>query len=209
MKVYIFVPLVLVGLLQNVGSLRAQTKRPRLLPARRKRSSPLRSLRSASRAEIQPAPPVDPTLGDNVDGDDLAIRRAAVAALGTMNGSVVVVDPTNGRILTMVNQKLALQERLHSVFHHQAGDLARGADRARREPRHHRSTPAATSAYNLTTAIAHSNNQYFSILGNRLGFDRVTQYAQMLGLGEKAGLDIPGEQPGTCRRSRRSGAASA
>jgi penicillin-binding protein 2 len=29
-----------------------------------------------------------------------------------------------------------------------------------------------------------------------LGFERVTHYAQMLGLGEKAGLDIPGEQPG-------------
>ncbi len=34
------------------------------------------------------------------------------------------------------------------------------------------------------------------MLGTRLGFDRVERYAQMLGLGEKAGLDIPGEQPG-------------
>ena len=54
-------------------------------------------------------PGVDPTMGDNVDGDDLVIRRAAVAALGTFAGSVVVVDPSNGRILTMVNQKLALK----------------------------------------------------------------------------------------------------
>src|SRR5262249_15617104 len=53
------------------------------------------------------------------------------------------------------------------------------------------------TSYNLTTAVARSNNQYFAILGNRLGFDRVTHYAQMLGLGEKAGLDIQGEQPGT------------
>ena len=55
--------------------------------------------------------------------------------------------------------------------------------------------PVAT--YNLTTALAHSNNQYFAALGRRLGFERVVQYAQMLGLGEKAGLDIPGEEPGT------------
>src|ERR687884_341514 len=34
----------------------------------------------------------DPTAGDNVDGDDLEIRRAAVEALGTLNGSAVVVD---------------------------------------------------------------------------------------------------------------------
>ena len=40
-----------------------------------------------------------PDLGDNVDGDDLVIRRAAVAALGTFAGSVVVVDPSNGRVL--------------------------------------------------------------------------------------------------------------
>ena len=51
-------------------------------------------------------------------------------------------------------------------------------------------------SYNLTTAIAHSNNPYFAMLGNQLGFERVTHYAQMLGLGEKAGLDIPGEQAG-------------
>ena len=35
------------------------------------------------------------------------------------------------------------------------------------------------------------------MLGNRLGFERVTKYAHMLGLGELAGLDIPGEQPGS------------
>jgi len=51
----------------------------------------------------------DSTLNDNVDGEDLEIRRAAVEALGPYNGSVVVVDPTTGRILTIVNQHLALQ----------------------------------------------------------------------------------------------------
>ena len=40
----------------------------------------------------------DSTLGDNVDGEDLDIRRAAVEALGSYNGSVVVVDPANGRV---------------------------------------------------------------------------------------------------------------
>ncbi len=44
--------------------------------------------------------------------------------------------------------------------------------------------------------MARSNNQYFSVLGRRLGFDRVHDYAVMLGLGERAGLDISGEQPG-------------
>ncbi len=48
------------------------------------------------------------TEGDVVDGEDLVVRRAAVEALGPYNGAVVAVDPASGRILTMVNQKLAL-----------------------------------------------------------------------------------------------------
>src|SRR5690348_420337 len=49
----------------------------------------------------------DSTAGDLVDGEDLVVRRAAVQALGPFNGTVVVSDPTSGRILTIVNQKLA------------------------------------------------------------------------------------------------------
>ena len=55
----------------------------------------------------------------------------------------------------------------------------------------------------MTQALARSNNQYFSILGRRLGFDRVHHYAEMLGLGELTGLDIPGE------RAQRSGGGRA
>ena len=50
----------------------------------------------------------DSTLGDNVDAEDLEVRRAAVEALNGYNGSVVVADPATGRVLTIVNQKLAL-----------------------------------------------------------------------------------------------------
>jgi len=48
----------------------------------------------------------------------------------------------------------------------------------------------------LTDALAHSNNLYFETLGRRLGFERVKHYANMLGLGELAGYNIPGEQLG-------------
>src|SRR5713101_6547517 len=49
----------------------------------------------------------DSTAGDLVDGEDLVVRRAAAQALGPFNGTVVVVDPQSGRILSIVNQKLA------------------------------------------------------------------------------------------------------
>src|SRR5437773_4434148 len=48
--------------------------------------------------------------GDNTAGEDPIVRQAAVDALGNMNGTVVAIDPTSGRILAMVNQKLALSE---------------------------------------------------------------------------------------------------
>src|SRR6185369_10010894 len=51
----------------------------------------------------------DSTVGDKIDGEDLVVRRAAVDALGPYNGTVVVADPSTGRILTIVNQKLAFK----------------------------------------------------------------------------------------------------
>ena len=48
------------------------------------------------------------TLGDVTGGEDATVRAAAVEALGDMNGTVLAIDPSNGRILAMVNQKLAL-----------------------------------------------------------------------------------------------------
>jgi penicillin-binding protein 2 len=140
-------------------------------------------------------PGVDPTLGDNVDGDDLTIRRAAVAALGSFAGSVVVADPANGRVLSIVNQRLALK----TGFVPCSTVKLVTALAALTEGVVSKNTTIYTSryiSYNLTQALARSNNQYFNILGTRLGFERVHHYAEMLGFGEKAGLDIEGEQPG-------------
>ena len=48
----------------------------------------------------------------------------------------------------------------------------------------------------MTEAIARSNNAYFASVGEKLGYDKIVQYGQMFGLGEKAGLNIDAEQPG-------------
>ena len=181
MKKLFLVPLLLVGLLQNAGLTATQAKKTTRTPARK--------------GAAKRPPVVDPTAGDNVDGDDLTIRRAAVAGLGPQSGSVVVVDPTTGRVLTMVNQKLGLTTGFTPCSTIKlVTSLA-----ALSEHVVERDTSvfiARHVAFNLTNAIAKSNNQYFNILGTRLGFERVTRYAQMLGLSEKAGLEIPGEQPG-------------
>src|SRR5579864_5320592 len=50
------------------------------------------------------------TAGDNSAGEDPVVRAAAIEALGNYNGTVLAIDPNNGRVLAMVNQKLALAE---------------------------------------------------------------------------------------------------
>jgi penicillin-binding protein 2 len=151
---------------------------------------------AAKKKRLPKAPAVDPTEGDNPDGDDLVVRRAAVDALGNQAGSIVVVDPNNGRILTMVNQKLALQ----SGFTPCSTIKLVTSLAALTEHVVDKDTTLHLGRYinfNMTNALAKSNNQYFSALGNKLGFERVVYYAQMLGLGEKAGLDVDGELPGS------------
>ena len=49
---------------------------------------------------------------------------------------------------------------------------------------------------NFHEALAHSDNVYFYELGNRLGVDRLSDYAKMFGLGKETGIDLPYESPG-------------
>jgi cell division protein FtsI/penicillin-binding protein 2 len=137
----------------------------------------------------------DSTLGDRVDGEDLDVRKAAVDALGQFNGSIVVVDPTNGRVLTMVNQQLALG----GGFQPCSTVKVSVALAALKEGLVDHTGPvrlASRRAMDLTDAIAYSNNYYFANLGIKLGYDRMSYYAHLFGYGEKAGLNIEGEQPG-------------
>ena len=160
--------------------------------ATKKKSS---TARTTNKKSVRKVPRVDPTEGDNIDGDDLVIRRAAVEALNGKVGSVVAVDADTGRILTIVNQRLAYR----SGFIPCSTVKLVTSLAALNEHVVERNTflyLGRYSSFNLTSALAKSNNPYFAILGNRLGFEKVKYYAQLLGLGEKAGLDIPDEQPG-------------
>jgi len=137
----------------------------------------------------------DSTIGDRVDGDDLVVRRAAVEALGPYNGTVLAVDANTGRILTMVNQKLALQ----SGFQPCSTVKIAVALAALSEGLIDRATPVrlyGRRRMDLTQALAVSNNYYFANLGVKLGYEKWAYYARLFGLGEPAGLGIQGEEPG-------------
>jgi beta-lactamase class D len=135
------------------------------------------------------------TEGDVIAGEDPVVRAAAIEALGNMNGTVVAIDPDSGRVLSMVNQKLALSGGAQPCSTIKlAVALA-----ALNERVVEKDTPIALgrrSRMNLTDALAHSNNAYFEALGRRLGFEKVSYYAHEFGLGELAGYNIPGEHLG-------------
>jgi len=136
------------------------------------------------------------TGGDIIEGEDTVVRQAAVDALGNMNGTVVAIEPTSGRVLAMVNQKLALSSGAQPC----STIKLSVALAALNEGLISRETEVALgrrTRMNLTEALAHSNNAYFESLGRKLGFEKVAYYAHQYGLGELAGYDIPGEQPGT------------
>jgi cell division protein FtsI/penicillin-binding protein 2 len=138
----------------------------------------------------------DSTKDDVAQFDDPVVRAAAVQALGRYNGSVVAIDPSTGKILTVVNQKLAFSSGFIpcstikptiALAALEEGLITRDS-MIKVAPRHY---------MNLTEAMAHSNNTFFESLGSRLGFDTVARYAHLLGLGELAGYSIPEEQAGT------------
>ncbi|PYY10683.1 MAG: penicillin-binding protein [Acidobacteria bacterium] len=137
----------------------------------------------------------DLTSGDIAAGEDPIVRQAAIDALGNMNGTVVAIDPTDGRILAMVNQKLALSEGATpcSTIKLSVGlaALSEGVIT--------RNTPVKIGPHaymTLTEALAKSNNLYFEALGRKLGFERIHRYATQFGLGELAGYNIEGEHLG-------------
>jgi len=128
-------------------------------------------------------------------GEDPVVREAAIEALGNFNGTALAIDPSSGRILAMVNQKLALSAGAEpcstiKVAVALAG-LSEGLIKA--------DTPVNLGGHyslDLTHALAKSVNLYFEVLGRAMGFERVKHYANEFGLGELAGYNIAGEQLG-------------
>jgi len=131
---------------------------------------------------------------DNADGEDLEVRRAAINALGNRAGTIVVLEPQTGKVLTVVNQDWAIHKSFKpcstiKLVTAVAGINERMIDeegniRTRRFP------------MNLDDALAFSNNIYFQAVGSSLGNSKMISYAQALGLGQPTGINVAGETAG-------------
>jgi penicillin-binding protein 2 len=138
----------------------------------------------------------DSSSQDDITYDDPVVRAAAVAALGRYNGAVVAVDPNTGRILTVVNQKIAFGEGYIPCSTIKP-TIALAALEENVITRDTMLKVSRRKYMNLTEAMAHSNNVFFEQLGTRMGFDTVSKYGRLLGLGELAGYNLPDEHPGS------------
>lgn len=135
-------------------------------------------------------------LRDETAGEDMEIRRVSIEALGGRSGTVVVMDPNTGRVYTVVNQQMALNSPVKpcstvklivglGALHESVFDPSESIQLARNG-----------WGMDLTEAMARSNNPFFQVLGRRLGFDRVINYAMNYGFGEKTGINHNTESPG-------------
>ena len=131
---------------------------------------------------------------DNTDGEDLNVRRAAVDALGSHAGTVVVMEAQTGKVLTIVNQDWAIRNSFKPCS---TIKLVTGVGGINEKIINEEGgIGSSTSGLALDAAIARSNNAYFQRVGSNLGSKRMIEYAKELGLGEKTGINAEGETAG-------------
>lgn len=133
---------------------------------------------------------------------DQAVAEAARRALGKTAGAVVAIDPRSGRVIALVNPTYGLFNAYQpcSVFKIvvAVAGLSEGVI-----------TPESThncvrgcwswpghGRIDLRRALAVSCNPYFEWVGEQLGYAKIEQYAQLLGLGATSGINLTGESKG-------------
>ena len=132
---------------------------------------------------------------DSTIGEDLEVRKAAVAALGHHAGTVVVMDPKTGRVYTVVNQEWGLRRGFKPCSTIKLVTGVAGISEKVIQPVEEVSV-GGNYSLNLTEALAHSNNTYFQRVGGEVGFDKMLSYAREMGLGEKTGINYANESAG-------------
>lgn len=176
-------------------SVRLSKAERRRLSARRRAiiAARLRAIRARDEALRNSA--AANVLNDKSAGEDPEVRRAALDALAGRAGTVVVLDPNDGHIFTVVNQQMALGSPVKPCSTVKLiigmGALHEGVFDPNLD------LPiSARYSLNLTDAVAHSNNPFFQVLGRTLGYERVMKYAMNYGFGQTTGANYPGERPG-------------
>ena len=132
---------------------------------------------------------------DDLTGEDPEVRRVAVNALGNHAGTVVVMDPMSGRIYSAVNQEWAYRRGFKPCS---TIKLVTGLAGLNEKFIETTDTAAASDRYkiDLTDALAYSNNTFFQQISRGIGFEKMVDYAKLMGLGQKTGVNVANEYSG-------------
>ncbi len=131
---------------------------------------------------------------DNIEGEDLEVRAAAVNALGNHAGTILVMEAQTGKVLSIVNQDWAIRHSFKPCSTIKLVTAVAGIneDRITADGKiSNRRFPM-----NLDDALAYSNNSYFQAVGAGMGNTKMISYAQMLGLGQPTGINADKETGG-------------
>lgn len=131
---------------------------------------------------------------DNIEGEDLEVRAAAVTALGNHAGTILVMEAQTGKVLSIVNQDWAIRHSFKPCSTIKLVTAVAGINEDRIDSEgkiNNRRFPM-----NLDDALAFSNNSYFQQVGAGMGNTKMISYAQMLGLGTPTGINADRETGG-------------
>lgn len=167
----------------------AEAERQRREQARREAIARARAFEKGLRDET-----IANILKDDLTGEDMEVRRAAINALGERAGAVVVMDAQNGRIVSMVNQDWAARRGFKPCSTIKLVTGVAGINE--KVINEFGEVTTAPSRLDLTDALAYSNNGYFQKVGGSVGYNKMMNYARELGLGAPTGINLSGESAG-------------
>lgn len=148
-----------------------------------------RSFEKGLRAET-----IENIANDDITGEDLEARKAAINALGNRAGTVVVMEPQTGKVLTIVNQEWGIRKGFKPCSTIKLVTGVAGLNEKVITPQG--DLRSRNMRIGLDDALAHSNNSYFQSAGSSVGNEKMIQYAKTMGLGEQTGINAEGENPG-------------
>jgi len=163
------------------------------------------------------APAITIKAPENNADQDTQLQAIAASALGTREGTVIVLDPQSGRVRAVVNPSLAFQSAFPpgstikpftTLAALRSGIITR--DTLMRCRGKHKSEdvvdacshPPHLDPFNPADAIAYSCNYYFATVGERLHEGDFARVLSDFGFGHATGIDAEEESTGVLARGR-------